>query len=137
PAFARGIRFGKEDEFAHFVCARSEHERCASLSQAGEVEEVILLAKGPFHVAGVVARFGCIEDQDAMRTDFVHDGFPARSQVRDTVALPGSGRRGSRLPRAVVGGKRNGQKGKGTERAIHRTLPPLYERWGCNSVAGG
>src|SRR6185369_16515090 len=63
PGFLRGNGAGDEDHLADLVGAGRENEGSAGLGKSGEVEEVVLLAEGPLDVVGVVAGFGCVEDE--------------------------------------------------------------------------
>ena len=104
--------------------AGDEDERGAGLGEAGEVEEVVLLAEGPIDVVGVVARLGGVEDEDGVVADLLHDGFAARGEIGHTVALPGGGRGRGDLPDAGIGGKSGDCQGETTREDLENCIRP-------------
>ena len=64
-----GIGRRHEENFADLVRAGNHHQRAAWLRDRRQVEEVVLLAERPIHIARIVARLGGIENQDALFAD--------------------------------------------------------------------
>ena len=122
PVLLRGIGRRHEKDLADLFAAGNQHQRAAGLGDGGEVEEIVLLAVGPIHVAGVIARLGGIENQNALVADLLHDGLAAGGQVGHAVALPGSRRRWRHLPDARRRRREPGARPRST---------PMRQEKGC------
>ncbi len=105
PILLRRIGGRHEKDFVQGVAAGNQHQGAAFLGDAGEIEEIVLLAIGPIDVTGVVARLGSPEDENAFVADLFGDGFAARGEVGHPVALPRGGRRRGDFPDAGIGRK--------------------------------
>ena len=139
PGLLRGIGTGDEDHLAELPGAGCEHEGGAGLGEAGEVEEVVLLAEGPVDIVGVVAGFGGVKNEDGAVADLVHQRLAAGGEVFHPVALPGGGRRRGDLPDAGIGGEGADGQGERAEKLgdLHRPsgwdFPIIGTGW-CRKV---
>ena len=103
PGFTRRVGFRQKDDFAVLLCAGDDRQHGGGLRETGEIKEIVFLAEGPIDVVGVIARLGGVQQQNALVADLVHERLAARSEVRNTIALPGGGRRRSDLPKRWFG----------------------------------